>query len=548
MVGQLMLPVAFAGSVRTAMDPAGLLGLPRTDCVLVYPPWTILQGRTFLTNCLPPLGILSIAAYLLEQGFTVKVIDVHAERMTRERFRELVRAYRPRYVGITVLSSMVVSSHAIARLVKSEVPDCVVVMGGVHAEAFPERMLRSSAVDLVVRGDGERPMAAIVAGKPWVTIESVSFLRPDGTVSHTPLQAIELDLDQYPMPAYDLIDFKRYFPSATSYRNLPAINVIMTRGCPGTCTFCNSARTVLRSRTPRNVFEQIQLLRERYGIRQVQFFDDTFTVNKLGALELCRLLREHKVDITFSCYARGDCFSAEMAHALKSAGCHQIMIGVETGSEAIMKNIGKVIRKERYAEVVRIAHRYGIEVRAGFIIGNLGETWNTMEESLQFAIDLDVDFFQLSISTPYPGTELFKRALAEGRLAHQDYKRYGQGEPIVRLDGLTGEQVLAFERRAWRRFYLRPKTFLRQLRRVTNMRHLKDLYHAFSLLIMNRIINPDPDWAGWDRETEEGYYDRAATYRETVRLTHELRKRWVNDPEGPSTRGTHAGVSTGLTP
>jgi radical SAM superfamily enzyme YgiQ (UPF0313 family) len=501
----------------------------RIDCVLIYPPWTILQGRTFLTNCLPPLGILSIAAYLLEQGFSVKVVDIHAERMSPQQFRQLIRAYRPRYAGITVLSSMVVSSHAIAKLVKREVPDCVVVMGGVHAEAYPERMLRDSAVDVVVRGDGERPMAALVAGRPWATVESVSFLRPDGSMQHTPLQAIEMDLDRYAMPAYHLVDFKRYFPSATSYRNLPAINVIMTRGCPGTCTFCNSARTVLRSRSPGKVFEQIQLLREQYGIRQVQFFDDTFTVNRPGVLELCRLLRQHRVDITFSCYARGDCFNAEMARALKAAGCHQIMIGVETGSEAIMRNIGKVIRKDRYADVVRIAHQHGIEVRAGFIIGNLGETWETMEESLRFAIDLDVDFFQLSISTPYPGTQLFKQALAEGRLRHQNYRQYGQGEPIVRLDDLSDAQILAFERYAWRKFYLRPRMFWRQLRRVGNLRQLKDLCDAFSLLIMNRIINQDPDWSGWDSASEEAHYDRPPVSPEPVRLTHELRRRWLDD-------------------
>lgn len=502
------------------------------DCVLIYPPWTILQGRTFLTNCLPPLGILSIAANLELHGFRVRVIDVHAERMSPAHLRALVRKYRPRYVGITVLSSMVVSAHSIAKLVKREVPDSIVVMGGVHAEAFPERLLQNSAVDLVVRGDGERPMADVVAGKPWEAIKSVSFLRPDGRVHHTPMQEIEMDLDKYPMPAYHLVDFKRYFPSATSYRNLPAINMLMTRGCPGTCTFCNSAETTLRSRSPQKVFEQIQLLRRDYGIRQIQFYDDTFTVNKPGVLELCRLLRERKVDIAFSCYVRGDCFSDEMAGALRSAGCHQVMVGIETGSELIMRSIHKVIKKDRYAEMVRIAHAHGLEVRSGFIIGSLGETWETMEESLQFAIDLDVDFFQLSISTPYPGTALFKQALAEDRLKHLEFKRYGQSEVIVRLDALTEEQVLAFEKYAWRRFYLRPRVLLRQFRRVSNLRQLKDMYNAFSLLIMNRIINSNPDWSEWDRETETAQYDREVVFQEVVRLTHEVRKKWHDQAAG----------------
>ena len=97
--------------------------------------------------------------------------------------------------------------------------------------------------------------------------------------------------------------------------------------------------TVLRSKSPQSVFEQIYLLRYNYGIKQIQFYDDTFTVNKRGVLELCRLIQEHNVDITFSCYVRGDCFNEEIAKALKSAGCHQVMMGIETGSEKIMKNI-----------------------------------------------------------------------------------------------------------------------------------------------------------------------------------------------------------------
>lgn len=505
----------------------------RVDCILIYPPWTVLQGRAFLTNCLPPLGILSIAAVLLEQGFSVKVIDVHAERMSPIRLRELLREYRPRYAGISVLSSMVVAANMIAKIVKQEVPDCIVVMGGVHAETFPECMLQNSAVDLVVRGDGERPMADIVAGKPWDQIQSVSFLRSDATAHHTPLQDIVMDLDQYPMPAYHLVDFKRYFPSASSYRNLPAINVLMTRGCPGLCTFCNSAKTTLRCRSPQKVYEQIQHLRKVYKICQVQFFDDTFTVNKQAVLELCRLLRENKVDITFSCYVRGDCFSEEMAKALKSAGCHQVMVGVETASDRIMKIIHKPIKKERYADLVRIAHKYDIEVRAGFIIGNLGETWETMEESLQFAIDLDVDFFQPSINTPYPGTALFKQALEEDRLKHMEFKRYGQGlELVLRLDDLTEKQVLEFDRYAWRKFYLRPRMILRQLSRISNFRQIKDLYNAFSQLIMSTIVNSDPDWMEWDQGTEEAQYDRQVIHRNPIRLTHELRKEWDNEDEG----------------
>ena len=242
----------------------------RVDCVLIYPPWTILYARAFLTNALPPLGILSIASYLESNGYSVRVIDVHAERMSPDDLRKKLAEMRPRYVGICVLSSMLVSSHAIARDAKRLVPDCTVVVGGVHAELFPEAMLQNSAIDLVVRGDGEEPFLDIVKGRRWGDIRGVSYRDEDNAaVVHTPAQDIVMDIDKYPMPAYHLVNINRYFPSATSYRNLPAANVIMTRGCPGKCTFCNSAMTVLRSRAPQRVFEQIKHLREAYGIRQI---------------------------------------------------------------------------------------------------------------------------------------------------------------------------------------------------------------------------------------------------------------------------------------
>src|SRR5207247_1501042 len=131
-------------------------------------------------------------------------------------------------------------------------------------------MLQHSNIDLVVRGDGEEPMLQLVKGTPWNDIKGVSFRNECNTkVIHTPAQSIVMEIDRYPMPAYHMVNFDRYFPSATSYRNLPAANIILTRGCPGKCTFCNSAMTVLRSRTPQHVFDQIRHLRDKYGIRQI---------------------------------------------------------------------------------------------------------------------------------------------------------------------------------------------------------------------------------------------------------------------------------------
>lgn len=495
------------------------------DLVLIYPPWPVLDDRAILQNSLPPLGILSIAAYMESLGYGVRVHDVHAEKIDD---RELVRrlaADRPRVVGIGVLTNMAIPAQKIAKLCKATLPDCTVVVGGVHAETMPERMLRNSAIDAVVRGDGEEPMRAILEGKPFAEILGLSY-RVGGTVRHNPAQPINPDLDKYPFPAYHLVDFHNYFPAVASYRNLPAINMLMTRGCPGKCTFCNSARTTLRARSPAHVVEQIRLLRERFGIRQIQFYDDTFTVYKKAVLEFCALMAKADLGVTWTAYIRGDCFSDDMAAAMKKAGCHQVLMGVETGNAHIAQRIGKPIDRERYLEAVRIAHRHGLEVRSSFIIGSMDETWASMEDTVNFAIALDTDLFQLSISTPYPGTALYAEAAGKGWLRHRNWYSYGQGEVIVDQPQITAEEIYRFERYAFRKFYLRPLAIRRMLRRITTWRHLRDMVLAATILLLGKHRKKGGySWDCWRDLNEEDFLDLDLGVDEVPqRLTFQLRQ------------------------
>ncbi len=252
----------------------------RLDVALVYPPWPVLDDRAILQNSLPPLGLLSIASYLESLDYSVRIHDVHGEKLDDVILAERLRAERPRFIGISVLTNMSIPAHAIAKLAREVVPDAVIVMGGVHAEALPERTLRNSAVDYVVRGDGEETMREIVEGRSPRDIQGLSF-REEGKVRNNPARRIEMNLDRYPFPAYHLVDFKNYFPAVGSYRNLPAINMLMTRGCPGKCAFCNSARTVLRTRDADAAVAQIKHLNQKYGIRQIQFWDPLPIVSRI---------------------------------------------------------------------------------------------------------------------------------------------------------------------------------------------------------------------------------------------------------------------------
>lgn len=491
---------------------------------MIYPPWPVLDDRAMLQNCLPPLGILSIASYIESLGYKVHVMDIHAERENDIALRKRLRMHQPRYIGITILTNMSIPAHKIAKICKEELPNCILVAGGVHAEAVPERILRNSAFDCVVRGDGEEAMREIIEGKRFSDINGLSYLEGTTVTNNSP-RSLEMNLDRFPFPAYDMVDFSNYFPPVGSYRHLPAINMLMTRGCPGKCVFCNSARTTLRARDSKMVVNQIRHLNQTYGIRQIMFYDDTFTVLKKTCLDFCKHLEKANLNVSWVAYIRGDCFSDELASAMKKSGCHQVLMGIETGSDMIAKRIGKPIDREKYRKAVKIAHDHGIEVRGSFIIGNMDETWETMNESLNFAIELDLDLFQLNISTPYPGTALYKEAVERGMLKDANWYDYGQGKVLVSQAQLPDEEIYRFEKYAFRKFYLRPKSIYRMLKRITRFRHIRDyILTALILIFRQHKTTDDRDWSCWKGLKEEDYLDLDLPEPTNLRLTFELRQ------------------------
>jgi len=498
----------------------------RADVLLVYPIWVTKAGRGSLQRMLPPLGILSIASFLEAQNYEVHIVDLHAEELSPEQFRQIVQKLQPRFVGITVLSTHFTPAHFVAKICKDEIPDVKVYVGGVHAEAEPEQMLRSPWIDAVVRGDGEAPMLELVQQKPYEEILGLSYRNAAG-IRHNPLRQLEKDLDKFPLPAYHLIDFDNYFPPVGSYKDLPALNVLMTRGCPGQCTFCNSANTVLRYRSVDKMIELISMLRYRYGIRQIYFYDDTFTANARTVEEFCHKMIAQKVDVRWICYVRADMFRESLAELMAKAGCHQVLIGVESGSDTIMKEIGKPIQKEKHYKMVKIAHKYGIEVRGSFIIGHLNETPTTLQETLDFAVKMDLDLFQCSVLTPYPGTQIFRQMKAANMLVHESYSLYGQNELVFKHPNLTYEEIQKFEKRIFFRFYMRPRIIVRQLFRLTRWNHVKDVVKTFYVLFIqgvskdtgrNKLLN---SWLEFDL----GFLERSTIQPPKVpRLTYEVRQ------------------------
>ncbi len=499
--------------------------------LLINPPWLSKDENIWngVKSAMPPLGLLSIAAYAESKGYVVRVIDVHIEKYTAAELVEKLKVAQPKFVGMGVMTATSNAANQIARIVKRTVPNCTVVFGGVHPEAMPEETLCNSAVDIVVRGDGEETFLSILQGKPLETIRGISY-RKGTTVVHNPASTVEMNLDKYPFPAYHLVPMDKYYPAIGAYKRLPAINMLMTRGCPGKCTFCNSAMTTLRTRSAESVVQEIEYLNKTYGVREIQFYDDTFTVMKKNVLRFCELMAAKKLNVSWAAFARADCFNEEMARAMKKAGCHQVLIGVESGSDVILENIRKPIDREKTANAIKIARAAGIELARFIHLRQHGRDGRDHAGDVGFQHAARSRYRAVQYLHALPGNadvplgegERLSGVRGMGRLRAFDV--HAQASHLR-----TDQDVYRFYKDAHKQFFMRPKMILRRLRKISRVSHIRDLIHAFFYIVLRKKLGTRGevrrDWLG---TRKEDFFDLRVSETKTPHLTFEVRQKEIS--------------------
>jgi anaerobic magnesium-protoporphyrin IX monomethyl ester cyclase len=448
--------------------------------LLINPPWVTRKGNVWnnIACVMPPLGLGWMAAALERHGHNVTILDAHAERIPFDRLPSYLRqSSRFDLVGITATTALIFNAIHIAQLVKAHWPETLVVLGGVHPTVLPEEALADPAVDVVVRGEGENTLLDLADGKPLETIPGVSY-RPDKNVyKHNPDRELIHDLDSLGIPAYHLLPMDKYYPSAGAAKRLPATSVLATRGCPGRCTFCYRIfGSKLRVREGYKVAEEVKYLQDRYGFREICFYDDTFTAFKKEVRAFCLGLEEMNVDLTWVCFSRVDTVDEDLLRMMKEAGCHQIMYGIESACPEILRNIGKRADTAQAEHAVRLTQKVGIDVRAAFMLGNPGETEDTMQQTLDLAIRLNPDIALFNVTTPFPGTDMFDWADKNGCLLTKDWRQYDLSHPIMALPTVSPEVIQEFYQKAFRRFFLRPAYLAR---RAARLRTLTDFSNAW---------------------------------------------------------------------
>ena len=436
-----------------------------------------------------PLSLLYLATFLNQHGHNAEVLDCNAEGVSLEELEPRIQHGGYDAVGVAMLTAMYSQSVAVCSLVKSINPSIHVVVGGSHANLRPKQTAEQvDAIDVVTVGEGELTFLELLdvfAGKKMLNdVQGIAYKdRLTGDVIQTLERPKVQDLDFFPIPDRSLLKMHLYRPSVSYYRRLPAYTMITTRGCPYRCTFCATAKTGYRMHSVPRVVEEMRILVEDYGAKEILIRDDTFTLNRKRTLELCEeiVAAGLHTKITWDCITRANLVDVDLLKKMKAAGCWGIHFGVEGGTQKLIDTIKKDTTLAAISATFKACHDVGIETRGYFMVGMPGSTPEDDLATVAFAKELDPDWAQFTISTPYPGTELFEHAQEFGTF-HTDFddwdkyltwSGFGDTELVWTAHGRGSNEVKAMQRRAMRSFYFRPQVIFNKLRNFDNLTILK---------------------------------------------------------------------------
>ncbi|MCL2760224.1 MAG: hopanoid biosynthesis associated radical SAM protein HpnJ [Desulfuromonadales bacterium] len=367
-----------------------------------------------------------------------------------------------------------------ARRIKDQKPSTVIVLTGPQVTILPEESLRQGVgiIDVVCRGEFDYAIKELCEGRNWESIEGISFLK-DNKYYATPDRPILTDLDSLPFVSQV---YKRDLPISEyiiPHFKSPYISIYTSRGCPAKCTFCLWPQTYagqkMRTRSPENVYEEVKWITENLPeLRDLSFDDDTFSADTRHARAVAELIKP--LGISWVINARANC-DFETLKIMRDAGLHHVIVGYESGNEQILKNIKKGVTRERATQFTKDCRTLGLTIHGAFIMGLPGETKETIKDTIEYAKQLDLDSIQVSLASPYPGTEFWNECQKEGWLASENYiDNTGHQMCVVNYPHLSNQEIFDSVERFYKKFYFRPKYIARSIgKMIVNSEERKKL-------------------------------------------------------------------------
>lgn len=431
----------------------------------------------------PPSLAAAFATYIRQKTGSVKIIDASAENLSPDQVaKQVLEQYNPTLIVMVVYGfqpsastqNMIAAGETCTALKKLD-PTCKILMTGTHPAALPERTLAEEDVDFVCSQEGPQTIWALVevlkTGKnDFDSVPSLCYKRGGITLS-TPKGELLKNLDQeMPGIAWDLLPMEKYRAHNWHcfehiFERQPYASIHTSLGCPYKCSFCciNApfGKSFYRMWSPESVIKEIDILVNDYGVKNIKFVDEMFVLNKHHVLGICDLIIERGYDLNIWAYARVDTVKDEFLEKLSQAGFRWLALGIESGSKHVRDGVEKGrFGTEDILKVVRKIQAAGINVIGNYIFGLPDDTYESMQETFELAVEANCEFANFYCAMAYPGSKLYNTALEKGWALPDSWLGYSQHAYEARplpTETLTSAQVLKFRDEAFHQYFSNPR-------------------------------------------------------------------------------------------
>ncbi len=441
---------------------------------------------------MPPMGLGYLATVARDAGYEADILDCLKEKLDYRGFERHVVENPADVYGLSMMTYDFTPVKEHIRIIRKHSPDSTIVLGGAHPSGDYENVLDDfPEADFAFRGEAELGFGMLLEelrkrgpDRDYGGIPNLVW-RNDGRVAVGPWRVVE-DPDEIRFPAWDLVDPRTYpeAPHGGFARGFPTAPIIITRGCPFKCTFC-SGKTVtgstVRKRSISNAIDEIKLLVNDYGVRELHIEDENFTLHKALVMEFCNSLIEEKIDVSWTCPSgvRIDTLDSEMLRAMKSSGCYSLAVGIEFGTDRMHELTRKRLTLNVIERQLDLLSRFDIKTTGFFLMGIPGETREDMLKTIKFARKVKIDRAQFNNFMPLPGSEIYNELKSRGELDSIDPDHFFVHDVGYVPAGMTRAELKNLQRRAYLQFYLRPRIVYGLMKDIKTPRHFRLLMRRF---------------------------------------------------------------------
>ena len=453
--------------------------------LLINPPLGLEQRYGFLSaagGVEIPFGLCTLGASLRKAGFDASIIDCQALNYDDQALLNIVLSEKPDYAGFSATTPQIRRAAALAAKIKTINVSTVIFVGGSHVSALPQKTLEENpSFDIGVVGEGEETLIeAIYHIEKNTDLTQVKGLavRHEGKVRVTVPRPRIKDLDSLPLPAFDLLPplQKYYYLPIQNTHSQHGVSLTTSRGCSGECVFC--AKPVFGSDitcySAQYLMELLRVLNKKYHVKEVMFQDDNFFLFKKRLFDFSRLVKDLRLDISWSASARVDAIDRERLNAAKESGCWQVSYGIESANSKILEFYKKGITKEAIEKAIFLTRKAGILAKGFLMFGNPLESAESLKETTEFVKKQPLNDISITFFTPYPGTRIWDKVGSWGTF-ERDFEKMTCFDIVFIPFGLTKKYLKNIQMKAIREFYFRRSPVESYITRIRSVGYFNRL-------------------------------------------------------------------------